>query len=155
MKILVMGSGGVGGYFGGRLAGAGNDVTFVARGAHLAAIQKDGLHLDSQLGNLTIKPAKATADPAEAGVPDLILFATKMGENFSRILFIKDGGLEAVAGTALEVEEILFAAEAAAVAAELAIFVDDAVAGDEDGDAVEAVGAAGGADGSRMLDGGG
>ena len=80
MKILVMGSGGVGGYFGGRLAGAGNDVTFVARGAHLAAIQKDGLHLDSQLGNLTIKPAKATADPAVAGVPELILFATKMGD---------------------------------------------------------------------------
>ena len=80
MKILVMGSGGVGGYFGGRLAGAGNDVTFVARGAHLAAIQRDGLLLDSQLGNLTIKPARAVLDPAEAGIPEVVMFATKMGD---------------------------------------------------------------------------
>lgn len=80
MRILVMGSGGVGGYFGGRLAEAGNDVTFVARGAHLAAIQKDGLALDSQLGKATIKPAKAVLDPAEAGKPDLVMFATKMGD---------------------------------------------------------------------------
>ncbi len=78
MKLLVMGSGGVGGYFGGRLAAAGNDVTFVARGAHLAAIQKDGLILDSQIGNATIKPAKVTQDPATAGVPEVIMFATKM-----------------------------------------------------------------------------
>lgn len=80
MKILVMGSGGVGGYFGGRLAAAGNDVTFVARGAHLAAMLKDGLTLDSQLGNALVKPAKATADPATAGVPDIVMFATKMGD---------------------------------------------------------------------------
>ena len=80
MKILVMGSGGVGGYFGGRLAAAGNDVTFVARGSHLAAIQKDGLLLDSQIGNATIKPAKVTLDPATAGVPEIIIFATKMGD---------------------------------------------------------------------------
>ncbi len=80
MKILVMGSGGVGGYFGGRLAAAGNDVTFVARGAHLAAMQRDGLMLDSQIGNAHIKPAKAVEDPAEAGVPDIIMFATKMGD---------------------------------------------------------------------------
>jgi 2-dehydropantoate 2-reductase len=80
MKILVMGSGGVGGYFGGRLAAAGNDVTFVARGAHLAALKKDGLLLDSQIGNATISPAKAVQDPAEAGVPDVVMFATKMGD---------------------------------------------------------------------------
>jgi 2-dehydropantoate 2-reductase len=80
MKILVMGSGGVGGYFGGRLAAAGHDVTFVARGAHLQALLKDGLLLDSQLGNAEVKPAKAVQDPAEAGVPDIILFATKMGD---------------------------------------------------------------------------
>ena len=59
MRILVMGSGGVGGYFGGRLAAAGNDVTFVARGAHLAAMQKDGLLLDSLLGEARVTPAKA------------------------------------------------------------------------------------------------
>ncbi len=78
MRILVMGSGGVGGYFGGRLAAAGNDVTFVARGAHLAAIQKDGLLLDSLLGEARIKPAKAVSDPMAAGKPDIVIFATKM-----------------------------------------------------------------------------
>ena len=80
MKILVMGSGGVGGYFGGRLAAAGNDVTFIARGAHLAAIQRDGLQLDSVLGNATIKPAQATGDPATAGAPEVVMLATKMGD---------------------------------------------------------------------------
>lgn len=78
MKILVMGSGGVGGYFGGRLAAAGNDVTFVARGAHLAAMQKDGLTLDSQIGNASIKPCQVTQDPSTTGVPEIIMFATKM-----------------------------------------------------------------------------
>ena len=81
MKILVMGSGGVGGYFGGRLAAAGNDVTFVARGAHLAAMQRDGLVLDSQLGNASIKPVHAVSVPAEAGGPvDVVMFATKLGD---------------------------------------------------------------------------
>jgi 2-dehydropantoate 2-reductase len=80
MKILVMGSGGVGGYFGGRLAAAGNDVTFVARGAHLAAMQKEGLLLDSQIGTVHLKPVKAVADPAEAGIPEIVIFATKMGD---------------------------------------------------------------------------
>ena len=78
MKILVMGSGGVGGYFGGRLAAAGNDVTFVARGAHLEAMRRDGLVLDSQLGHLTLQPVKVVTDPAEAGVPEVVMFATKM-----------------------------------------------------------------------------
>lgn len=80
MKILVMGSGGVGGYFGGRLAAAGHDVTFVARGAHLAAMQSDGLTLDSQLGNVTINPAKAVAGPEVAERPDIVMFATKLGD---------------------------------------------------------------------------
>jgi 2-dehydropantoate 2-reductase len=78
MRILVMGSGGVGGYFGGRLAAAGNDVTFVARGSHLAAMRENGLLLDSLLGEALIKPAKAVLDPAEAGTPDIVIFATKM-----------------------------------------------------------------------------
>lgn len=80
MRILVMGSGGVGGYFGGRLAAAGNDVTFVARGAHLAAISEAGLMLDSQHGNALIKPAKAVRDPRDAPRADLVMFATKMGD---------------------------------------------------------------------------
>lgn len=78
MRILVMGSGGVGGYFGGRLAAAGNDVTFVARGGHLAAMRENGLLLDSLLGEALVKPAKAVLDPAEAGTPDIVIFATKM-----------------------------------------------------------------------------
>ena len=80
MKILVMGSGGVGGYVGGRLAGSGNDVTFIARGAHLDVILRDGFQIISPLGNLTVKPAKAVADPAEAGQPEIVIFATKLGD---------------------------------------------------------------------------
>ncbi len=80
MKILVMGSGGVGGYFGGRLAAAGHAVTFVARGAHLEAMRKDGLTLDSQIGNAVIKPAHAVEDAGQAEAPDVVLFATKLGD---------------------------------------------------------------------------
>jgi 2-dehydropantoate 2-reductase len=80
MKVLVMGSGGVGGYFGGRLAAAGNAVTFVARGAHLEAMRRDGLVLDSQLGNATVKPVRAVASPADAEAPEVVMFATKLGD---------------------------------------------------------------------------
>lgn len=83
MKILVMGSGGVGGYFGGRLALAGNDVTFVARGRHLEAIKANGLTLDSTLGNAVVKPAKVTDNPAEVGAVEIVMFATKMGDTES------------------------------------------------------------------------
>jgi len=78
MRIAVMGSGGVGGYFGGRLAKAGHDVTFIARGAHLAAIRQHGLKVLSGLGDFEVKPAKATDDPAEIGPVDVVLFATKL-----------------------------------------------------------------------------
>ena len=78
MKIVVMGSGGVGGYFGARLAAAGNDVTFVARGAHLEAMRKGGLRLDSQLGSLHHNPVKAVPDAREIAGADAILFAVKM-----------------------------------------------------------------------------
>jgi 2-dehydropantoate 2-reductase len=83
MKITVMGSGGVGGYFGARLAAAGNDVTFVARGAHLAAMQKHGLRLDSEIGSLHLNPAKAVADAGEVPEADAILFAVKMRDTES------------------------------------------------------------------------
>ena len=56
MKIAVMGAGAIGGYFGGRLAQAGFDVSFIARGAHLAAIRKNGLKVLSPLGDFTIHP---------------------------------------------------------------------------------------------------
>ncbi len=79
MKILVMGSGGVGGLFGGRLASAGCDVTFVARGSHLAAMREHGLLIESEaLGNTLIKPVKVTDDPTSAGIPDVIIFAVKL-----------------------------------------------------------------------------
>lgn len=78
MKIAVMGAGGVGGYYGAVLARAGEDVTFIARGAHLEAIQKSGLKVESQAaGNFALPQVKATNNPADAGPVDLILFATK------------------------------------------------------------------------------
>jgi 2-dehydropantoate 2-reductase len=76
MRIAVMGSGGVGGYFGGMLAKAGEDVTFLARGAHLAAIQRDGLTVESVAGDFHVRPS-ATDDPAAVGPVELILFAVK------------------------------------------------------------------------------
>ncbi len=60
MKIAVMGAGGVGGYFGGRLAAAGVGVTFIARGAHLAAIRGGGLRIESGNGDVHVRPAQAT-----------------------------------------------------------------------------------------------
>ncbi len=76
MKIAVMGSGGIGGYFGGLLAKAGNEVTFLARGAHLAAIEKDGLTIQSVAGDFHVRPA-ATDNPAAVGTVELILFSVK------------------------------------------------------------------------------
>ncbi len=77
MRIAVMGTGGVGGYFGGLLARAGEDVTFIARGEHLRAIQTDGLRVESVHGDFTVRPAQATDDPSTVGPVDLVLFATK------------------------------------------------------------------------------
>lgn len=78
MRVAVMAAGAVGGYFGARLAQAGHDVFFIARGAHLAAIRKDGLKIESTLGDLLLKDAKATDDPASVGPVDLVLFAVKL-----------------------------------------------------------------------------
>jgi 2-dehydropantoate 2-reductase len=78
MRIAVMGTGGVGGYFGGRLAAAGQDVTFIARGAHLEALQRRGLQIISALGDAAIAPARATDDPARIGPVDLVLFTVKL-----------------------------------------------------------------------------
>jgi len=77
MRILIFGTGGVGGYFGGCLVQAGEDVTFIARGEHLRAIKTSGLRVDSQLGDFTVFPAKATADVREVGEVDLIVLAVK------------------------------------------------------------------------------
>ena len=63
MRIVVMGAGGVGGYFGGRLVLAGNDVTFVARGPHGEAIRRKGLRAEGTLGEFHVQPAKCVASP--------------------------------------------------------------------------------------------
>lgn len=78
MKIAVMGSGGVGGYFGGRLAAAGEDVHFIARGAHLAALRERGLRIKSPAGDAHVNPCQATDDPGAIGPADIVLFATKL-----------------------------------------------------------------------------
>ena len=77
MRIVVFGTGGVGGYFGGRLAQAGHDVTFIARGAHLRAIRESGLKVDSVAGDFTIFPASATDDVREVGEVDLVILGVK------------------------------------------------------------------------------
>ncbi len=78
MKIVMFGAGGVGGYFGGRLAQAGCDVSFVARGAHLAAIQSDGLRVMSPKGDAHVTPVRASADPADLGVAEVVFLTVKM-----------------------------------------------------------------------------
>lgn len=78
MKIVMFGAGGVGGYFGGRLAAAGADVSFVARGVHLESIRRDGLHITSPKGDVHITGVRASADPAELGVADVVFLTVKM-----------------------------------------------------------------------------
>jgi 2-dehydropantoate 2-reductase len=77
MKIAIMGTGGVGGYYGGLLAHHGQEVTFIARGAHLEAIRKNGLQVKSIHGDFTVQVAQATDTPAEVGPVDLVLVCTK------------------------------------------------------------------------------
>lgn len=77
MKITVVGSGGVGAYFGGRLANSGNDVTFIARGAHLDAISKNGLIVKSINGDFKVTKAKATDNLVKTQKADLIIIAVK------------------------------------------------------------------------------
>ena len=77
MRIVVFGTGGVGGYFGGRLAQAGEDVTFIARGEHLRAIKANGLRVDSPGGDFVIHPAKATDNAGEVGATDLVILGVK------------------------------------------------------------------------------
>ena len=79
MKIAVMGSGGVGGFYGGRLAHAGYDVSFIARGAHLAAMREQGLTIENEpQGDIHIPRVTVTDDPATIGVADLVLIAVKL-----------------------------------------------------------------------------
>lgn len=77
MKFVIFGTGGVGGYFGGRLAQAGEDVTFIARGEHLNAIREHGLRVESINGDFAVHPALATDDPTSVGDVDAVLVAVK------------------------------------------------------------------------------
>ena len=77
MRVAVFGTGGVGGYFGGRLAQAGVSVAFVARGPHLAAIRREGLQVESVAGDFVVRPAEATDDPGTLGVVDVVLLGVK------------------------------------------------------------------------------
>ena len=78
MKIAVMATGAVGGYFGARLALAGHDVTFVARGVHGDAIRAKGLRVDSVLGDFVVEHPRVTDDPSSVGPVDILLFAVKL-----------------------------------------------------------------------------
>lgn len=89
MKIVVFGTGGVGGYFGGRLAQQGEDVTFIARGAHLEAIRETGLHVESIDGDFLVHPAKATDSPQALGKVDLVLITTKAWQLDEAIIQMK------------------------------------------------------------------
>lgn len=78
MKIAIYGTGGVGGYYGSKLATAGEDVHFIARGAHLAAIKANGLKVTSKNGDMHIHPAQVTDDPASIGPVDVVMVAVKL-----------------------------------------------------------------------------
>jgi 2-dehydropantoate 2-reductase len=77
MKFAIFGTGGVGGYFGGKLAQAGEDVTFIARGNHLSAIQQAGLSVESIGGDFVVHPIKATDSPQSIGAVDVVILAVK------------------------------------------------------------------------------
>lgn len=89
MRIAVMGSGGVGGFYGGRLAHAGYDVSFIARGAHLAALREHGLEIENPPhGSIHVPRVTATDDPATIGIVDLVVIAVKLWdtENAARAI---------------------------------------------------------------------
>lgn len=78
MKIAAMAAGAVGAYFGGRMQAAGHDVAYIARRAHLDALRKDGLKIESVHGDLHLPKVNATPDPKEVGPVDIVLFAVKL-----------------------------------------------------------------------------
>jgi 2-dehydropantoate 2-reductase len=85
VKIAVMGSGGVGGYFGARLARGGADVTFVARGAHLAAMREHGLAVEGGPDEIRLPRVNVVEDPAAIGTVDLVIFAVKLWDTEAAI----------------------------------------------------------------------
>ena len=88
MKIAVMGAGGIGGCFGGLLAKRGLDVTLIARGCHLHAIQQNGLQVIQPDGGYSVN-VKATNNPSEIGPVDLVIFSVKTHQNEQAIQMMK------------------------------------------------------------------
>ncbi|MCW2892050.1 MAG: ketopantoate reductase [Actinomycetia bacterium] len=89
MRIAVMGTGGVGGYFGARLASAGHEVAFVARGRQLEALRAKGLRVESPLGDLHLPAVEVTDQPAEIGPVDLVLFTVKLWDTLEAAESVK------------------------------------------------------------------
>jgi 2-dehydropantoate 2-reductase len=88
MRIAVVGAGGVGGYFGGRLAAGGAPVSFVARGAHLEALTSRGLRIQSPLGDVYVPRVHATSDPQQIGPVDLVLLTVKLYDTESALALL-------------------------------------------------------------------
>lgn len=89
MRIAIMGSGGVGGYFGAKLQKGGADVHFIARGAHLAAMRENGLTVESAHDPIRLPKVDATDDPKEIGTVDIVLFAVKLWDTESAARSLK------------------------------------------------------------------
>jgi len=89
MHIAVMGAGAVGGYFGARLASAGHDVAFIARGRHLEAMRREGLRVISPAGDLRVQNARFTADTNDVGIVDLILLCVKSYDTESAVASLR------------------------------------------------------------------
>src|SRR6202012_1730843 len=81
MRVAVMAAGALGGYFGARMAAAGHDVFFVARGSNLEAIKKNGLKVESVHGDLHLPNPNVTDDPGKVGPVDIVLFAVKLWDS--------------------------------------------------------------------------
>jgi 2-dehydropantoate 2-reductase len=88
MRIAIIGAGGVGGYYGARLAAAGTDVTFLARGAHLAAMRANGLRVTSPLGDVHLPRVSATDDPTTVGSVDCVFLTVKQYDSDAAMALI-------------------------------------------------------------------
>jgi 2-dehydropantoate 2-reductase len=109
MKIAVVGAGGVGGYFGGKISSSGYDVTFVARGEHLKAMREKGLKVNSILGDFSVSPAQATDDIGSIGKVDLVILGVKAWQVKEAALHMK--GLVGDQTTILPLQNGIMAAE--------------------------------------------
>ncbi len=88
MRVAILGSGGVGGYYGGRLAAAGTDVVFLARGKHLNAMRDRGLRIESPAGSVHLPAVQATDDPAAVGAVDIVFFTVKLYDTESALAML-------------------------------------------------------------------